>query len=98
MSYRSLAAALAFIAISFGVRTAYAQAPAPASTVSVSTTVTVFGRKSAEPPPITIHDVTVNSGKTRLKVTGWVPAQAENPGPQIAIVIDNSANPLEVGG
>ena len=94
---RSLTVALVFLAISSATRPSYARGPASTSTVPITATVTVLGRKSAEPPTITKHDVTVYSGKTRLNIKSWVPAQNEKPGLQLAIVIDNSASQVEIG-
>ena len=95
--FHSIAAILVFVAMSLAIRAAYAQEPVTPSSVPITVTVTVSGRKSAEPPPITIHDVTVFSGKARLNVTSWVRAEDEDPGLQLAIVIDNSASQIGVG-
>jgi len=95
---RSLTATLVFMAIISAPSLSYAQGSADASTVPITTIVTVFGRKSAEPPQITKHDVTVYSGKTRLNVVSWIPVQGAEPGLQLAIVIDNSAGQFAVGG
>src|SRR5580704_10368733 len=67
------------------------------STVPVTTTVTVLGPKFTPAPPIPKEDVTAYSGKERLNVTRWVPAQGQNGALQLAIVIDNDASQLGVG-
>ena len=70
----------------------YAQEKTASPMVPITITVSVLGPKFTPPPPFTKDDLVVFSGKTRLDVTGWVPAQAQNPmaGLQLAIVIDNS--------
>jgi hypothetical protein len=96
--FRAVLVAFVFLATSLAIRAAHTQEPTAASTtVPISTTVTVFGHKSAETPPITMHDVTVYSGKSRLDVTGWVRVQDQDQGLQLAIVIDNSASAIGVG-
>ena len=62
------------------------------SRVPITTTVTVLGPKFTVPPPITKEDVSVYSGKTRLDVIDWEPAEGEKAPLQLAIVIDNSAS------
>ena len=75
---------------------AFSQASS-SSTVPVTTTVTVLGPKFTPAPPIAKQDVTAYSGKERLNVTKWVPAQGPNGALQLAIVIDNDASQLGVG-
>jgi hypothetical protein len=72
---------------------AAAEPQAASSKVSVTTVVTVLGPNYTAPPPVTKQDVNVYSGKTRLDVTGWVPAQGEKAGLQLAILIDNAVDP-----
>jgi hypothetical protein len=95
--FYTIAALVVFVAMPHAIRAVYAQESVTPSSVPITTTVTVFGRKSAEPPPITIHDVTVYSEKTRLDVTSWVRAEDADLGLQLAIVIDNSASQIGVG-
>jgi hypothetical protein len=78
----------------------FAQNPAAASsTVPVTTTVTVLGPKNTAPPPLTKDDIIVFSGKTRLNVIGWAPAQGQSPrnSLQLAILIDNAVSAQELG-
>jgi hypothetical protein len=65
--------------------------------VSITTIVTVLGPKFTAAPEIAKEDVVVFSGKTRLDVTDWVPAQGQNGGLQLAVLIDNSTNRFGVG-
>ena len=65
--------------------------------IPITTIVTVLGPKFTDPPAITKHDLVVSSGKDRLDVIDWVPAQGQKGGLQLAILIDNSANQFGVG-
>ena len=65
------------------------QAPSSTGMVPVTTVVTVLGPKFNAPPPLGKEDVIVHSEKTRLDVTGWLPAQGEHAGLELAIVIDD---------
>ena len=82
---------LIFLAILLCALSAKAQDEAK-SKVPVTTVVTVLGPKFTVPPPITKQDVSVYSGKTRLDVIDWEPAEGEKASLQLAIVIDNSAS------
>jgi hypothetical protein len=68
-----------------------------AAKVPVTTTVTVLGPKFTAPPPLTRQDINAFSGRTRLDVINWVPAQGAKAPLELAIVIDNSASQLGVG-
>lgn len=63
------------------------------ATVPVTTVVTVLGPKYTAPPALTKDDILVTSGKKRLPVTGWEPAQGGTAPLQLAILIDNSVSP-----
>ena len=65
--------------------------------IPITTIVTVLGPKFTAPPAIAKGDVIVFSGKTRLDVIGWVTAQGQKGGLQLAILIDNSASQFGVG-
>jgi hypothetical protein len=65
------------------------QAASPAGTVPVTTVVTVLGPKFNAPPPLGKEDVIVHAEKTRVDVTGWVAAQGEHAGLELAILIDD---------
>lgn len=82
-----------FMAVFLITLPAGAQPQATSSKVSVTAVVTVLGPNYTAPPPVAKEDVNVYSGKTRLDVTGWVPAQAEKAGLQLAILIDDAVNP-----
>jgi hypothetical protein len=68
---------------------ARAQEAATGGTAPVTTVVTVLGPKFNAPPPLGKEDIIVHSGKTRLDVTRWLPAQGEHAGLELAIVIDD---------
>ena len=86
----------AFIALALETHAASRAADQTAPKVPVTTTVTVLGPKFTAPPPLTRQDINAYSGKTRLDVLNWVPAQASRAPLQLAIVIDNSASQMNV--
>jgi hypothetical protein len=65
------------------------EAASSGGTAPVTTVVTVLGPKFNAPPPLGKEDIIVHSGKTRLDVTRWLPAQGEHAGLELAIVIDD---------
>jgi hypothetical protein len=90
---RAFANALIPVALLLMGVPAGAQSQVVSSKVSVTTVVTVLGPNDTAPPPVTKRDVSVYSGKTRLDVTGWVPATGEKAGLQLAILIDDAVDP-----
>jgi hypothetical protein len=56
---------------------------------SITVTVTALAPKDAPAPVIPQEDVTAFSGATRLKVTRWLRAQANEANLQLAVLIDN---------
>jgi hypothetical protein len=80
----ALLVALIFVALPAAL---HAQATTPVTTV-----VTVLGPKYTAPPPITKDDLIVSSGKKRLPVTSFVPAQAGRAPLQLALLIDDANN------
>ena len=86
-----------FVLVMFAATLLQTYAQTPSAKVPVTTLVTVLGPKFTAPPPITKQDLIVTSGKTRLDVINWEPAQGQRGGLQLAIVIDNSASQLGVG-
>lgn len=85
------------LALSITIPDAFGVPDQTAPKVPVTTTVTVLGPKFTAPPPLARQDINAFSGKTRLDVLNWVPAQGGKAPLQLAIVIDNSANQLGVG-
>lgn len=73
------------------------QAVSPAGAVPVTTVVTVLGPKFNAPPPLGKEDIIVHSGKARVDVTGWLPAQGEHAELELAIVIDEAVS-SDIGG
>jgi hypothetical protein len=69
----------------------------PSSTVPITTLVTVLSPHFSAPPAIAKEDVTVYNRKNRLDVTSWVPAQGDNAGLQLAILIDDADSPGSIG-
>jgi hypothetical protein len=65
------------------------EAASSGGTAPVTTVVTVLGPKFNAPPPLGKEDIIVHSGKTRLDVARWLPAQGEHAGLELAIVIDD---------
>jgi len=69
-------------------------ADTPSTTnVPVSMTVTANVAGSKRMPEITRDDITVRQGKTRLDVTGWVPARGNYAGLELFILIDEASDP-----
>jgi hypothetical protein len=64
---------------------------------SLTTVVTALGPDYSAPPPITEHDVSVYSKNTKLNVTGWEPAKGDQGNLQLAILVDDSVSPSELG-
>jgi hypothetical protein len=74
-----------------------ARAQSGTSNGSVTTVVTALGPDYSAPPPITKHDVSVYSKNAKLNVTGWEAAQGDHGNLQLAILIDDSVSPAELG-
>jgi hypothetical protein len=62
------------------------------SGVPVSMVVTVEARRGNTMPEITKQDVMVYQGRTRAKVTDWVPAQGDRAGLQLFVLLDDYPN------
>lgn len=96
--YRSAASAvLAILALSLLALPAFARAQSNAANVSATTVVTALGPDYSAPPPITKDDVSVYSGKNKLNLTGWEPANGEHSALQLAILIDDAISPAALG-
>lgn len=67
------------------------------SQASITVTVTAVAPHQTTPPPIPQEDVIASSGSTRLHVTNWVRAQANNANLQLAVLIDNDLGASFVG-
>ena len=68
------------------------QAASSAGMAPVTAVVTLLGPKFNAPPPLGKEDIIVHSGKARMDVTGWLPAQGEHAGLELAIVIDDAVS------
>ncbi len=68
--------------------------PQASSANPITTVVTVMGPNYTAPPPIAKEDVNVYSGKTRLDVLSWTPAQGPQAPLQLAILIDDAVSPM----
>jgi hypothetical protein len=62
------------------------------STVPVTMTVTASVADGKRMPDMTRDDLVVRQGKSRLKVTEWVPARGDRAGLELFILIDDSAD------
>jgi hypothetical protein len=85
------------LAISFVAFAASARAQSGSSDVSVTTVVTALGPDYSAPPAITKGDLIAHSGKTKLNVTGWEPANESHGKLQLAILIDEAVSPTALG-
>ena len=98
MRTKSLSAAVLIVAVTLlSGWSSRARNQAASSAVPITTVVTVLGHDFSAPPPIVKEDVTVYSGKNRQDVTSWVPAQGDNAGLQLAILIDDDDSPTAIG-
>jgi hypothetical protein len=66
-------------------------------TVPVTTVITALGPKFTPPPALSMNDINVYAGKDKRSVTGFLPAQGDKAGLQLAIVIDDASS-VELGG
>lgn len=98
MRTKSLSAAVLIVAVTLlSGWSSRARNQAASSTAPITTVVTVLGHDFSAPPAIAKEDVAVYSGKNRQDVTSWVPAQGENAGLQLAILIDDNDSPSAIG-
>jgi hypothetical protein len=66
-------------------------------TAPVTTVITALGPKFTPPPALSMNDINVYAGKDKRSVTGFLPAQGDKAGLQLAIVIDDASS-VELGG
>lgn len=66
-------------------------AHAPDSTVPVKMTVTMDVEEGKRVPEVKAEDVIVKQGKSRLRVTDWVPATGDRAGLDLFILIDDAS-------
>jgi hypothetical protein len=71
----------------------FAQQPSESGGVPVNMVVTVESRHGEHPPAVDREDVMVYQGKTRDKVTSWVPAQGDHAQLELFILLDDSSDP-----
>ena len=62
------------------------------STMPVTMTVTANVASGKQMPQISRDDVVVRQGKSRLKVTEWIPARGDRAGLELFILIDDAAD------
>ncbi len=80
-----------FIAMLLGILPVEARPQSDAAgTIPVTTVVTALGSKFTAPPAVSKDDVTLREGSAHRDITGWIPAQGDRAGLQLAIVIDDS--------
>lgn len=84
----SIAAAFVLItgSTAFAADTATATVP-----VTMTVTANIAGNKLM--PEMGLNDIVVRQGKSRLEVTGWVPARADRAGLELFILIDDGIDP-----
>lgn len=95
--FRKIGFACAFVGLLFYSRAAFARGPTSLPSTSVTVTVTALAPKDAPAPSIPREDVTAFSGATRLTVTRWQRAQANEGDLQLAILIDNDIGVTMMG-
>jgi len=69
-----------------------AEEPPAANGVPAHLLVTVEARHGSNVPAISREDVMVYEGRDRDQVTGWVPAQGDNAGLELFVLLDDSSN------
>lgn len=98
LSYRALAVLVFLFGFLVGPVSLFAQGIANSDRVPITVTVTILGSNYAPAPPVPKEDVTVHTGKTLLKVTGWKDAHSGEQGNlQLAILIDDDASTSLLG-
>ncbi len=83
---------LIIVAMFLAIPGLQAQDASATAFVPVSMTVTVNVANGKRMPEITQQDVFVKQGKERLKVTGWVPAQGDQAGLDLFVLIDDASD------
>jgi hypothetical protein len=90
--HRSLRKFALFLAVVLSLGAALtAHAQETSGTVPVTTVVTALGPKFTPPPALSMNDIAVYEGKNKRSVTGFLPAQGDKAGLQLAIVIDDAS-------
>jgi len=98
MRTKTLSAAVLIVAVTLlSGWSSHSRNQAASSTAPIITVVTVLGHDFSAPLAIAKEDVAVYSGKNRQDVTSWVPAQGDNAGLQLAILIDDDDSPSAIG-
>ncbi len=83
---------LAMAAMFVTIAPSQAQENAAMALASVRMTVTVMVVNDKRMPDVSQADVLVKQGKDKLKVTAWVPAQGDNAGLDLFILIDDACD------
>jgi hypothetical protein len=89
---RMLGPVLSIVTLLVTIPAARAAEAATTVVVPVKMTVTASVAEDKRMPEITQQDVFVKKGKERLTVTGWVPAQGDQAGLELFILIDDASN------
>jgi hypothetical protein len=92
---KALKAFAVFLAI--GVSLGAALSAQAQGTVPVTTVITVLGPKYTPPPALSKEDISVYESKNKRAVTGFLPAQGDKSGLQLAIVIDDATSIESIG-
>jgi hypothetical protein len=78
------------VGIGWGAVSALASDADQAGTVPVSMVVSLEAKHGGEIPTINREDVRVTQGKTRLRVTDWVPLQGDQASLQLFVLLDDA--------
>ena len=90
MSKKILGLVAAFVFAAVGAQSLMAQ-EVNSNGTPVQMVVTVEAHKGSDVPAVSSNDVMVREGKTQDQVTGWVPAQGQNAGLELFVLIDDSS-------
>ena len=89
-AWKFVLAPVCFLLTSFPLS---AQQSSPSGGVPANMVVTVESRHGEHPPTVEREDVMVYQGKTRNKVTSWVPAQGDHAQLELFLLLDDSSGP-----
>jgi hypothetical protein len=93
MNKLKLACIIAFllsVGIGWGAASGLASDAAQSGTVPVSMVVSIEAKHGGEIPTINREDVRVTQGKTRLRVTDWLPLQGDQAALQLFVLLDDA--------
>jgi hypothetical protein len=92
VQFRLVFAVTALILLSTNCKSSEARTVTSVDRDPIQMTVTAESPHGYNPPAITRDDVMVYEGRTRDKVTDWLPLQGDHAGLELFVLIDDSAN------